>query len=87
LPPDCDARKLLSRLPRGLVPRALQIASLTLAAIGPIALLALVAAQLGDVSVSSFLLFKVAYAVGLGLIVTPVIALAAMTHEQRPTVG
>ena len=87
LPLDCEARKLLSRLHRGLVPRAMQIASLTLAAIGPIALLALVAAQVGDVSVSSFLLFKVAYAVGLGLIVTPVIALAVMTHEQRPTMG
>ena len=83
LPLDCEARKLLSRLPHALVPRALHIASLTLAAIGPIALLALVAAQFGDLSVSSFLVFKVAYAVGLGLVVTPVTALAAMA-DVRP---
>lgn len=87
LPLDCEARKLLSRLPRGLVPRALQIASLTLVVIGPLAILALVAARFGNVGVSSFLVFKVAYAVGLGLIVTPVIALASMVHEEPPTGG
>jgi len=37
--------------------------------------------------VHAFLLYKVAYAVGLGLVVTPVIALAAMTQEQPPRVG
>lgn len=81
LPLDCEARHLLNRLPHSLLGRAMRIALLTLAAIGPITVLLLIAGQFDNVSVPSFLVFKVAYAVGLGLMVTPVVALAAMTHE------
>jgi hypothetical protein len=84
LPIDCGARKLFDRLPSGAVPRALRLASLTLVGIGPVALLTLAAVRFGNVSVPSFLLFKVAYAVGLGLVVTPVIALAAMSRREAP---
>ena len=50
--------------------------------VGPLTLFALVLIRFGTVSVAWFLTFKVAYAVILGLVVTPVIALAAMSREE-----
>lgn len=82
LPLDGEAGDLLRRLPRGVARRALRIASLTLAAVGPVAVLGLVATRFDEVGVPSFLVFKVAYAVALGLVVTPIIALAAMVHTE-----
>ena len=78
LPLESDVGRLLGRLPRPLLPRALWLASVTAAVVGPVALVALVVSGVGDLSVSSFLVFKVAYAVALGAIVTPVVAAAAM---------
>jgi hypothetical protein len=81
LPDECSARRLFNALPRSTVARAFALASLALAAIGPIALITLTALRFGNVNVPSFVLFKVGYAVGLGLLITPVIALAAMAQE------
>jgi hypothetical protein len=82
LPDQCRVRKLFNRLPRGLLPGALRLALATLVTVGPLTLFALVLIRFGTVSVVWFLTFKVAYAVILGLVVTPVIALAAMSREE-----
>jgi hypothetical protein len=82
LPLDCEARRLTRGLPRGRIRRALWIATGTVVVVGPVILLGLAAARFDDVSVHAFLLYKVAYAVVLGLLVTPVIAVAAMTQDE-----
>jgi hypothetical protein len=83
LPQDSEVRRLLEHLPRRVVPRALRIASLTMLVIGPAALATLLTTRFGGVSVPAFLIFKVAFAVSLGVVVTPVVALAAMSFDER----
>jgi hypothetical protein len=83
---DCQVRRLVSRLPKRVLPRALIVASWSALTIGSMALVVLVVTRLGGLSVPSFLMFKVAFAVGLGLVVTPVIALAAMHQAEGSTV-
>jgi hypothetical protein len=78
---DSDLRRTLERLPRPVVRRAFRVALWTGLTVGPAATLTL-AATTGSLSVSSFLIFKVAFAVALGLVVTPLVALAAMSHEE-----
>jgi hypothetical protein len=82
LPHQCRVWDLFNRLPRNAASRALLLALVTLVTVGPLTLFTLVLIRFGTVSVASFLMFKVAYAVSLGLVVTPVIALAAMSREE-----
>jgi hypothetical protein len=82
LPDQCRVRDLFDRLPRGRLPGALGVALVTLVTVGPVSLFTLVLMRLGTLSVASFLMFKVVYAVSLGLLVTPVIALAAMSRKN-----
>ena len=81
LPLDSDVGRLLGGLQRPLLPRALWLGSVTTAVVAPVALVGLVVSGVGDLSVPSFLVFKVAYAVALGAIVTPVVAAAAMVRR------
>ena len=82
LPHQCHGWDLFNRLPRNAASRALRLALVTLVTVSPLTLLTLVLMRFGTVSVASFLIFKVAYAVSLGLVVTPVIALTAMSREE-----
>jgi hypothetical protein len=86
LPHESNVRRFIGRLPRRVLPRALRIGWWSALTIGSAALVMLVVTQFGSLSVPSFLLFKVVFAVGLGLVVTPVIALAAMCHADGSAV-
>jgi len=68
----------LARTPEGLLQRGLVFGGCMTAALGPVAVLCLVAADFGDISVGTFVVYKAVLGVGLGLLVTPLIALRAM---------
>lgn len=87
LPHNSQISELLERLPRPLLPRALRFASLTILIVGPAALATLLVTRFGGVSVPTFLAFKVTYAVALGVVVTPLIALAAMSCDDDSNVA
>ena len=80
LPPltTCAVPELLrrSRLRRGVV-----LGTLCTAVLSPLAIVALFAAHVVDLSVGEFVFYKVLLAVVLGAVVTPVIALCAMADE------
>jgi hypothetical protein len=78
---------LLSRLPRTRVRRGAYFGLITMLVLSPPAVLALVLRDPGDVSVGDFVLFKAIFGIVLGALVTPPIALAAMTDEPPPKTG
>lgn len=80
LPPDSVARRLTGNRTHALLPKALRIAARTCLTAGPLTAAGLYLAHFGGVAASTFIVFKVAYAVLLGAIVTPYIALAAMAE-------
>jgi hypothetical protein len=73
-----NLRLPLAHLPMSALRRGAIIGAGFLAALAPVAIAVLVAAQVSDLSVRDFVIFKVLFAVALGLVVTPVIALAAL---------
>jgi hypothetical protein len=75
---------LLSRLPRTRVRRGAYFGAICMLVFGPPAALVLALQDPGDVSVGDFVLYKAVFGVVLGAIVTPPIALAAMTDEPPP---
>jgi hypothetical protein len=75
---------LLSRLPRTRVRRGAYFGAICTLVMAPPAVLVLVVRDPGDVSVGDFVLFKAIFGIVLGAIVTPPIALAAMTDEPPP---
>jgi hypothetical protein len=75
---------LLSRLPRTRLRRGAYFGAICMLALAPPAVLVLALRDPGDVSVGDFVLFKAIFGVVLGAIVTPPIALAAMTDEPPP---
>ena len=75
---------LLARLPRTRVRRGAYFGAITALVLSPPAVLILALRDPGDVSVGDFVLFKAIFGVVLGAIVTPLIALAAMTDEPPP---
>jgi hypothetical protein len=81
LPPDSMACEFIVDKTHSLLPRALRIAVCTCVTAGPLAAAGLYLADFGDVTTSAFIVFKVAFAVALGSIVTPYIALAAMAES------
>jgi len=72
---------LLARLPRTRVRRGAYFGALCMVVLSPPAVLVLAIRDPGDVSVGDFVLFKAIFGIVLGAIVTPPIALAAMTDE------
>jgi hypothetical protein len=80
LPPGSVIRELAGNGRHALLPRALLIAARTGLTAGPLAAAGLYLAHFGGVPASAFIVFKIAFAVALGAIVTPCIALAAMAE-------
>jgi len=75
---------ILANLPPTRVRRGAYFGLITMLVLSGPAVLALVIRDPGDVSVSDFVIFKAIFGVVLGLIVTPPIALAAMTDDPPP---
>jgi hypothetical protein len=75
---------LLARLPTTRVRRGAYFGAITTLVLSPPAVLVLVLRDPGDVSVGDFVLFKAIFGVILGALVSPPIALAAMTDEPPP---
>jgi hypothetical protein len=72
---------ILARLPKTRIRRGAYFGLITMLVLAPPAVLVLLLRDPGDVSVGDFVLFKAIFGVILGAIVTPPIALAAMTDE------
>jgi hypothetical protein len=83
LPPLPEARELAGRLPAGRAKRGALLGAACMAILGPPAVLVLVLADFGDLSVGDFVLYKAIFGVVLGLVVTPLIALAALGDSPR----
>jgi hypothetical protein len=78
------ASGVLAKLPRTRVRRGAYFGLITMLVLSAPAVIALVIRDPGDVSVGDFVLFKAIFGVILGALVTPPIALAAMTDEPPP---
>jgi len=78
---DRSADPLLARLPARRARRGAYFGLITMLALGPIAIVLLIAFDFGDVSVGDFVLYKAIFGVLLGALVTPPIAIAALTDE------
>ncbi len=77
-----ERAQLLARLPRRPLRRATVFGAGCLALFGPLAAILLVALNFGGIAQSTFVLYKAILSVGLGLLVTPVIALAALADRR-----
>jgi hypothetical protein len=71
-------------LPEGTLPRAAFLAVASLVLLVPVTLLGLVAAGVAELPFEQFLVFKVAFAVAAGLLVTPFVALVALARAAAP---
>jgi hypothetical protein len=74
----------LERLPWLRLPRGVVIGAITFAVLTPPALIALAAAGPDTIDRGPFVLYKLVLGVGLGAVVTPVIALCAMLDARPP---
>ena len=73
----------LRRLPEGKLRRGLAAGAITTLILGPVAVLAIVALDVGDVTIGGFVAYKAVFGVALGLLVTPILALWALA--EAPT--
>ncbi len=71
-----------ARLPQGSLARALAIAALTTALLAPFVVVLLLVVAPDDMSVGAFVGYKAALGVALGALVTPIIAVAAMSERR-----
>ncbi len=78
---DRSSDRLLSRLPRTRVRRGAYFGLLSMLLFAPLAVVIVLAFDYGDIGVGEFVLFKAIFGVVLGLVVTPFIAVAALTDE------
>jgi hypothetical protein len=78
---------LIGRLPKTRLRRGIYFGALCVVLLAPVAVVLLVAIDFGDISVGSFVLYKVIFGVALGAIVTPVIAIAALSDEHVAAVA
>ena len=74
-------RPLLAALPRPRILRGIAFGAVSLAVLAVPVTLLIVAAGLGDLSEGGFIAFKTSFAVALGALVTPVIAIRAMADR------
>jgi hypothetical protein len=70
----------LRRLPSGTLRRGVAAGAITTAILGPIAVLAIIALDVGDLTVGGFVAYKAVLGVALGLFVTPILALWAIAE-------
>jgi hypothetical protein len=71
---------VLRRLPKGTLRRGLALGALCAAALGPPAVALIVALDVGDLSVGEFVTYKAIFGVVLGFVVTPIVALWALSE-------
>jgi len=83
VPASDDRAPLMRRLPRSLGRRALVFAALTTLGLGVPALVAVAAFAPATISSSAFITYKIVLGVGLGALVTPVVALGAMADQAE----
>jgi hypothetical protein len=75
---------LLARAPHGTWRRASVFAALSAATLAPATLVVLAALDVAEMSVRDFLVWKAAFAVADGLLVTPPLAYLALLAASRP---
>jgi hypothetical protein len=80
LPPLSDPFPWAERLPATRLRRAAVIGLICMAILGPPAAAVVAALDFGDISVGTFVLYKAIFGVVLGVIVTPPIAMLAMSR-------
>jgi hypothetical protein len=73
---------MLRQLPRTRARRGAYFGVLTVLLLGPAAVLLLIAFDYGDISPGDFVLYKTIFGVALGALVTPPIAIAALTDTE-----
>lgn len=76
-----DPAPFIRQLPQPLLRRALTFAGICTVALGPLALLVLLALDPGAISTSAFIAYKVVLGVALGAVVTPLVAVGAMADR------
>ena len=81
---DTPGAPRLSNLPRTRVRRGAYFGLITMLVLSAPAVIALIIRDPGDVSVGDFVIFKAIFGIVLGALVTPPIALAAMTDDPPP---
>jgi hypothetical protein len=74
-----------AKLPPTRLLRALVLAALCTVVLAPVSVLVLVTIDFSGLTVAQFVLFKAVFAIVLGAVVTPVIAVLAMADGSRPT--
>jgi hypothetical protein len=79
--PRLEALAVPSRFARGRLRRGALLGAITVALLSPIAIAVLVVGQLGTVSTTGFVVYKMVLGVLLGAAVTPVIAVLAMADR------
>jgi hypothetical protein len=84
---DRNADPLLARLPGRRARRGAYFGLLTVVLLAPVSVVLLIAFDFGDISVGDFVLYKAIFGVLLGLVVTPPIAVAAMTDREMAEVA
>jgi hypothetical protein len=73
-----ESHPWLAWLPAGTLKRAAVLGAWSLVVIGPLTLLALLLASVGEMGLAPFIAFKAVFAAALALLVTPVISLWAL---------
>lgn len=73
------------RLRNGRLRRGMTLAAWCTGVLSPVTVVILVGIDFGDLNRTDFVLYKTAFAVGLGAIVTPFVALRAMSDAVVPT--
>jgi hypothetical protein len=75
-------KSALRRLPRSTFRRGLALGALCTAALGPPAVALIVILGVDDLSVGEFVTFKAVFGVVLGMLVTPIVALWALSEAE-----
>jgi hypothetical protein len=79
---DRSADRLLAQLPARRARRGAYFGVLCTVLLAPVAVVLLIAFDFGDISVGDFVLYKAIFGVVLGALVTPPIAIAALTDAN-----
>lgn len=75
-------KSVLRRLPRGTFKRGAALGALCTAALGPPAVALIVIIGIDDLSVGEFVTYKAVFGVILGILVTPIVALWALSEAE-----
>jgi hypothetical protein len=73
-----ESHRWLTWLPAGTLQRAAVLGAWSLVLVGPLTLLALALASVGELALAPFIAFKAVFAAALALLVTPVISIWAL---------